>query len=101
MGAAALGAAGAAASPVWLEPVNLTPGYQGSDAWVAMTSGGDAIVVWRTDSRELKAAVRPAGAAFEAPQVIDSGDGFADVAIATDQLGNATLTWSAAGTIKV
>jgi PKD domain-containing protein len=85
----------AAATPVWMPPVDLSsPGARGGTPLVALDDAGDAVAVWRQQDEHIVAATHPAGGAWSAPQAI-SGPGVqaSTVGVAMGAAGDVMAYW--------
>jgi hypothetical protein len=65
---------------------------------IALDAAGDAAVAWRSDNDvqiRVRAAIRPAGGSFGAPQTLsDAGQDAGAVEVAIDPEGNALAVWT-------
>jgi hypothetical protein len=99
LGALALLAGPAAATPTFLSAINISdPGQDGFEPDVAVDGSGNVIAVWtRSDgtNTRIEYSTRTATGAWAAPQTIsDPGQSASDGNIAIDNSGNALVAWS-------
>jgi hypothetical protein len=62
---------------------------------LAVSGDGDAFAVWTADG-VVKAAVRPAGGAFGAPQELGRGPAYQTLDVVSDAAGEAVAVWESA-----